>query len=168
MKHYETMFIIKPTLVEEEIKQKIDFYKDVITSNGGTIATCLDMGMRNLAYEIKKNKRGYYFVIYFTTEPQSILELERLYRINEDVLRFIIIKYESKREQKMWQTLIDRANKKPESKPLGEKPLESSSSAPAQPMHPRQDIDEASGSQEGSTEGDEGSKAHTPTESSEA
>ncbi len=116
MKHYETMFIIKPTLVEEEIRQKIDFYKDVITKNGGQIATCLDMGMRNLAYEIKKHKRGYYFVIYFQTDPKAILELERLYRINEDILRFIVIKYESKKEQKAWQTLIDRANKKPEPK----------------------------------------------------
>lgn len=123
MKRYETMFIIKPTLVEEEIKQKIDFYKDVITKNGGSIETCLDMGMRNLAYEIKKHKRGYYFVIYFTTKPESILELERLYRINEDILRFIVIKYESKKEQKQWQTLVDRANKKPEPKA---KKLESS------------------------------------------
>ena len=78
------------------------------------------MGMRNLAYEIKKHKRGYYFVIYFTTKPESILELERLYRINEDILRFIVIKYESKKEQKQWQTLVDRANKKPE--PRAKKP----------------------------------------------
>lgn len=126
MKRYETMFIIKPTLVEEEIKQKIDFYKDVITKNGGSIEACLDMGMRNLAYEIKKHKRGYYFVIYFTTKPESILELERLYRINEDILRFIVIKYESKKEQKQWQTLVDRANKKPEPKA---KKLESSPEA---------------------------------------
>ena len=47
MKHYETMFIIKPTLVEEEIKAKIDFFKDIIIKNGGVIETCLDMGMRN-------------------------------------------------------------------------------------------------------------------------
>lgn len=119
MKHYETMFIVKPTLVEEEIKQKIDFYKDAITKNGGSIQTCLDMGMRNLAYEIKKHKRGYYFVIYFTAEPKSILELERLYRINEDILRFIVIKYESKKEQKAWQTLVDRADKKVEPIKLG-------------------------------------------------
>lgn len=119
MKHYETMFIVKPTLVEEEIKQKIDFYKDAITKNGGNIQTCLDMGMRNLAYEIKKHKRGYYFVIYFTAEPKSILELERLYRINEDILRFIVIKYESKKEQKAWQTLVDRADKKVEPIKLG-------------------------------------------------
>lgn len=119
MKHYETMFIVKPTLVEEEIKQRIDFYKDAITKNGGSIQTCLDMGMRNLAYEIKKHKRGYYFVIYFTAEPKSILELERLYRINEDILRFIVIKYESKKEQKAWQTLVDRADKKVEPIKLG-------------------------------------------------
>lgn len=116
MRHYETMFIVKPTLVEEEIKAKIDFYKDVITKNGGNIETCLDMGMRNLAYEINKNKRGYYFVIYFQADPSLVLELERLYRINEDILRFIVIKYESKKEQKAWQTLVDCANKKPEPK----------------------------------------------------
>lgn len=110
MKHYETMFIVKPTLVEDEIKSKIEFYKEAITKNGGEIATCLDMGMRHLAYEIKKNKRGYYFVIYFKAEPSLILELERLYRINEDILRFIVVKYENKREQKAWETLIDKAN----------------------------------------------------------
>ncbi len=116
MKHYETMFIIKPTLVEEEIKAKIDFFKDIITKNGGVIETCLDMGMRNLAYEIKKNKRGYYFVIYFKAPTTLITELERNYRINEEILRFIVIKYENKREQKAWQTLVDRANNKPEPK----------------------------------------------------
>lgn len=110
MKHYETMFLIKPTLVEEEIKAKIEFFKEAIVKNGGRIETCLDMGMRNLAYEIKKNKRGYYFVIYFQAEPSFILELERLYRINEDVLRFLVIKYENKKEQRSWETLVDKAN----------------------------------------------------------
>lgn len=114
MKHYETMFIIKPTLQEGEIKAKIDFFKDIITKNEGVIETCLDMGMRNLAYEIKKNKRGYYFVIYFQSNPSLIAELERNYRINEDILRFLIVKYESKKEQKAWQTLVDRANGKVE------------------------------------------------------
>ena len=106
MKHYETMLIIKPTLVEEEIKAKIDFFKDIIIKNGGAIETCLDMGMRNLAYEIKKNKRGYYFVIYFKAPTNLIAELERNYRINEDVLRFIVIKYENKKEQKAWDAYI--------------------------------------------------------------
>lgn len=117
MKLYETMFILKPTLVEEEIKTRLEFFKEVITKNGGEIETCLDMGMRNLAYEIKKNKRGYYFVIYFKAKPSLILELERNYRINEEILRFIVIKYENKKEQKAWQSLVNKANNKPEPKP---------------------------------------------------
>lgn len=115
MRFYETMFVVKPTLTQEEITTKIDFYKTAIVNNGGEISATLDMGMRNLAYEIKKNKRGYYFVIYFKAEPKLVLELERLYRINEDILRFIVIKYDSKKEQKAWEVLVDRAihNKKP-------------------------------------------------------
>ncbi|MGI0438933.1 30S ribosomal protein S6 [Helicobacter himalayensis] len=126
MRHYETMFILKPTLVEEEIKAKIEIFKEVITKNGGEIETCLDMGMRNLAYEIEKNKRGYYFVIYFKAESSLIAELERNYRINEDVLRFIVIKYENKKEQKAWQTLVDRANNKPEQKKESKKKVSES------------------------------------------
>lgn len=102
--------------MEEEIKTQLEFFKEVITKNGGEIETCLDMGMRNLAYEIKKNKRGYYYVIYFKAQPRLIKELERNYRINEEILRFIVIKYENKKEQKAWQTLVDRANNKPEPK----------------------------------------------------
>ncbi|PAF50948.1 30S ribosomal protein S6 [Helicobacter sp. 13S00401-1] len=112
MRHYETMFIVKPTLVEEELKAKIDFFKEVITKNGGVIETTLDMGVRTLAYEIEKNVRGYYYVIYFKAKPSLIAELERLYRVNEDILRFIVIKYESKKEQKAWASLVDKANKK--------------------------------------------------------
>lgn len=113
-RYYETMFIVRPTLVEEEIRAKVDFFKDLITKNGGDIETCLDMGMRTLAYEVKKNHRGYYFVIYFRAEPSLIAELVRVYRINEDILKFIVIRYENKRERAAWQTLVDRANKKPE------------------------------------------------------
>ena len=122
MRFYETMFVVKPTLTQEEITQKIDFYKTAILNNGGEIRATLDMGMRNLAYEIKKNKRGYYFVIYFKAEPKLVLELERLYRINEEILRFIVIKYESKKEQKAWETLVDRAINNKKSTPL--KPIE--------------------------------------------
>ncbi|RDU55285.1 30S ribosomal protein S6 [Helicobacter sp. MIT 00-7814] len=132
MRHYETMFILKPTLVEEEIKAKIELFKEVITKNGGEIETCLDMGMRNLAYEIEKNKRGYYFVIYFKAQPSLIAELERNYRINEDVLRFIVIKYENKKEQKAWQTLVDRANNKPEPKKESKKKVSESAKEEAQ------------------------------------
>lgn len=112
MRFYETMFILKPTLTQEETTAKIEFFKTVLLNNGASIEATIDMGIRNLAYEIKKCKRGYYFVIYFKAEPNLVAELERNYRINEDVIRFIVINYRTKTEQKNWSVLVDKANGK--------------------------------------------------------
>jgi small subunit ribosomal protein S6 len=112
LKHYETMFIIKPTLTEEETVAQIDLVISTITKNGGEIAACDDIGSKNLAYEIEKNKRGYYFVAYFKGEPSGILEVERNYRINENILRFIFIKYENKKEISSWTKMSEAAAKK--------------------------------------------------------
>lgn len=112
MRYYETMFILKPTLTKEEIDKKIEFFKSILLDNAAIIDGCINMGIRNLAYEIKKNKRGYYYVIYFKAYPVLIEELERNYRITEDILRFIVIKYASKTEQEIWGKLVDRANGK--------------------------------------------------------
>lgn len=112
MRHYETMFILKPTLTQEEIDSKIEFFKNILTNNGASITATINMGMRTLAYEVKKQKRGYYFVIYFQAPGALIKELERNYRITEDILKFIVIGYLSKKEQKMWQVLVDTANGK--------------------------------------------------------
>ncbi len=112
MRYYETMFILKPTLTQEETNAKIDFFKSVLLNNGASIEATIDMGIRNLAYEIKKCKRGYYFVIYFKAEGSLVAELERNYRINEEVIRFIVINYRTKTEQKNWGVLVDKANGK--------------------------------------------------------
>ena len=112
LKHYETMFIIKPTLTEEETVAQIDLVKATIEKNGGEIVACEDMGSKNRAYEIEKNKRGYYFVAYFKGAPTGILEIERNYRINENILRFIFIKYENKKEIAAWTKMSDEAAKK--------------------------------------------------------
>lgn len=112
MRYYETMFVLKPTLTQEEIDSKIEFFKSILTNNEAIIDGCLNMGMRTLAYEIKKQTRGYYYVIYFKAPPTLVKELERNYRITEDILRFIVIKYENKREQEIWGKLVDKANGK--------------------------------------------------------
>ncbi|CAI8210616.1 MAG: 30S ribosomal protein S6 [Arcobacter lacus] len=70
------------------------------------------MGTRQLAYEIEKNKRGYYFVAYFKGEPSGIKEIERNYRINENLIRFIFIKYESKKEIAAWTKMSEEEAKK--------------------------------------------------------
>lgn len=112
MKHYETMFIVKPTLTDEEMKAQIELVRSNIEKNGGEIVSAEDMGTRPLAYEIKKNKRGYYYVIYFKAPATSLAELERNYRINENILRFIFIKYENKSEVASWTKMSSEAAKK--------------------------------------------------------
>jgi len=109
LKHYETMFIVKPTLTEEETVAQIDAVKATIEKNGGEIVAYDNMGSQQLAYEIEKNKRGYYFVAYFKGEPAGIAEIERNYRINENIMRFIFIKYENKKEIAAWTKMSDAA-----------------------------------------------------------
>ena len=105
MRHYEVLFIVKPTLTEDEIKTKVDFVKEIITKNGGEIASVIEMGARKLAYKIDKYERGVYFVIYFTAEPNLIAELVRNLRYNEDIIRFLTVKYENKKEIGAWEKL---------------------------------------------------------------
>ena len=116
IRHYETMFIVKATLTDEETQAEIATVKANIEKNGGTIVSVDDMGSRNLAYEIEKQKRGYYYVIYFTAPSESITELERNYRVNESIIRFIFIKSESKTEITHWTAMSEEAAKRAESK----------------------------------------------------
>jgi len=111
IRNYETMFIVKPTLTEEEIQGQINGVKELITNNGGEIAAFQDVGMRQLAYQIEKNDRGYYYVIYFKSPTNSITELERNFNINENMLRHLFIKFESKKELKNWDGMVQKATK---------------------------------------------------------
>lgn len=111
MRHYENLVIVKPTLTEEEIKNSIAAIEAVITENGGEIIARDEMGMRKLAYPIDKNPRGYFHVVYYTIKPSAIEEIERRFRINEELLRFVTIKYDSKREVKAWNEMVEKTKK---------------------------------------------------------
>jgi small subunit ribosomal protein S6 len=108
-RHYETLFVVKPSLTEEEIQAHIEAVKTLLEKNGAQIAATYDWGMRKLAYEIDKNPRGYYYVIYYTAPGELIKELERNFRYNEEILRFLNVKYENKKEIKAWQNLVNKA-----------------------------------------------------------
>ena len=108
-KRYETAFILKPTLAEEEINSKIEFFSEIVSKNGGEIAAIERLGIKKLAYKINKFERGYYAVVYFTSDGLVNKELERVYGITEDVLRFIVIKYETKVEIEAWDNMVNRA-----------------------------------------------------------
>lgn len=105
MKHYEVLFILKPTLTEEEVSAKVDFVKEILTKNGGEIESVVPMGTRKLAYVIKKHERGTYFVIYFKAPTTLIAELQRVLGISEEIIRFLIVKYENRKEVAAWERL---------------------------------------------------------------
>lgn len=105
MKHYEILFILKPTLTDDEIQAKANFVAEVINKNGGQIASQIDMGTRKLAYKIDKYERGVYKVFYFQAPTNLIEELVRNVRITEDIIRFLIVKYETKSEILAWEKL---------------------------------------------------------------
>ncbi len=111
MRHYETLFVLKPTLTDEEKQARFDFIKEVIQNNGGEIVATENVGMRKLAYPIEKFERGHYYIIYFKAPAQAVRELERIYRITEDVIRFLTIKYETKKDISAWEKMVERAKK---------------------------------------------------------
>ena len=112
MKHYELLFVVKPTLTEEEVKGRLEFVKEVLTNNGAEIKTVDEMGVRKLAYEIEKQERGYYFVIYFTSPAAAMDEVLRNLRLDENVIRFLNIKFENKKEIAQWEKLASNVGKK--------------------------------------------------------
>jgi small subunit ribosomal protein S6 len=123
MRNYENLVIVKPTLTAEEIQASVKAIEEVITSNGGEIAATDSMGMRKLAYPIDKNERGYFHVIYYTIAPSAINEIERRFRINEELLRFVTIKYDTNREVTAFNQLVAKAQKKNEAPTKVETPV---------------------------------------------
>ena len=95
MKKYEGLFILKPNLTDEEYGKLTTSILDVIAKNGGKVDAKEDLGTRDLAYMIKKDKKGRYLLVYFTAETSSITAMEKLYKINESILRAVIFIHEA-------------------------------------------------------------------------
>ena len=91
MNKYESIIIINPNCTDEALKALESKFTGLINENG-KVEDVVDMGKRKLAYEIKKNKEAYYMQINFESKPEAITELERIYRITDEILKFITIK----------------------------------------------------------------------------
>lgn len=92
---YETIFIIDPTLGEEQVKAVQDKFTNLIANNG-SVESIDEWGKRRLAYEINDKNEGVYVLVDFKADPDFPKELDRQYRITDGILRTIIIRKESK------------------------------------------------------------------------
>ncbi len=88
-KNYETVFILTPVLSEAQMKDTVGKFKKVLTDNGVEIINEENWGLRKLAYPIQHKTTGFYRLIEFRTEPDTINKLETEYRRDETVMRFL-------------------------------------------------------------------------------
>ncbi|MFZ4454037.1 30S ribosomal protein S6 [Salibacterium aidingense] len=94
MRKYEVLYIIAPSVDENGVKEMIERYNNVLTNQGAEIEKVDEMGKRRLAYEIDDLKDGYYVVVYIKTEPGATDEFERLVKMDDNVIRHLVVKNE--------------------------------------------------------------------------
>ena len=91
MNKYESVVIINPGVEENGMKELIQKFSS-LTNSDGKVENVNELGKKRLAYEIAKQKEGYYIVIDFEANPSLIAELERIYRITDNVMKFIVVR----------------------------------------------------------------------------
>lgn len=93
MNKYESIIIINPNAEEATLKALQDKFTGLI-NEFGKVESVEDLGVKRLAYEIKKIREGHYYIFNFEAKPELITELERVYRITDEVLKFITVRKE--------------------------------------------------------------------------
>ena len=91
MRKYEVMYIIRPDIEQEAVQAIVEKFQGII-SNGGEVTKHDVMGKRRLAYEIKKIRDGIYVLVHFNATPEVVTELDRVMKITDEVIRFLIVK----------------------------------------------------------------------------
>ncbi len=93
---YEVTFIINPVLEEDQVKEVKEGFESFITGQGAGIDEVEEWGIRRLAYEIDGKNSGYYVNACFHASPQIVNELERYFKLQENILRHLLLKYDNK------------------------------------------------------------------------
>jgi len=89
---YESIYIINPEVEEQGIKELVEKFNTLIETEGGKVSETQEWGLKRLAYPIKKKEQGYYVLVNFEAKPESIVELERVYKITDSVMKFITVR----------------------------------------------------------------------------
>jgi small subunit ribosomal protein S6 len=96
---YETMFILRPDLGDEQVEQASTKYQNLLKDQGADNLEVQNRGKRRLAYEIKKQRDGIYIQFNYTAPPTAIAPVERAMRLSEEVIRYLTIKQEVHEEK---------------------------------------------------------------------
>lgn len=91
---YETLFILKPELTDEEVETQVGKLTTLITDGGGEIIETDLQGKRRLAYPVQKNKYGYYVLVRFSTDPSQITGIEKFFRFTEEFIKYLVVLFD--------------------------------------------------------------------------
>lgn len=94
MTKYESVLIARQDLGASQVSNLVSEMSNVIANQGGEVVRVDNWGLKNLAYRIKKNRKGYYVLLNISAPATAIAEYERLLRVNEDVIRYMTVKVE--------------------------------------------------------------------------
>ncbi|GLH68373.1 30S ribosomal protein S6 [Geothrix edaphica] len=92
MRHYETIFIASPTLTDEQSDELVKQYEGIIAEQGGELLKTDKWGRKKLAYEVQKFSEGYYTLFEMNAGPDLIAELERRFRNNDSVIKYLSVR----------------------------------------------------------------------------
>ena len=92
MTKYEIMYVIRPTVLEDDRKALIAELSAIFTSRGAEVTNVNEWGIKELAYEIQKHTKGYYVILDVVSDDAARIEFDRIVRIKEDVIRYLILK----------------------------------------------------------------------------
>jgi small subunit ribosomal protein S6 len=92
LRKYEVVYVLRPDLDEEKNASLIERFKVLIESQGGEILKIDKWGKRRLAYEVKDLREGVYIIVHMNAEPKVATELDRVFKITDEVLRHIIVR----------------------------------------------------------------------------
>lgn len=104
---YEGMYVIRANISEDARHKVLEKIKEGITQAGGEILKEHELGRKRLAYEINRQREGFYFLLYFTMPPVAVEGLWQSYHINEDLLRFITLRTEKVLEKLEFKALAE-------------------------------------------------------------
>lgn len=98
MNYYEMIVIIDPNLDDKAVEEAVQRIKDVIIKQGGEIFKTDNWGRRKLAYELKKHQKGCYILLLFKAPPATILELEKLNKVVDAIIKFLVVRLTKKKQ----------------------------------------------------------------------
>ncbi|MCL6447231.1 MAG: 30S ribosomal protein S6 [Armatimonadetes bacterium] len=92
MTNYEAMFILRPDLEEEKVAEIMDRFRTLVENRGGEVTRLEKWGKRRLAYEIQHLREGLYIILRFKGNTEIVQELDRVFKISDEVIRHMIVR----------------------------------------------------------------------------